>query len=886
MTKWVYGFSPSKTEGNRELKNLLGGKGANLAEMSSLGIAVPPGFTVTTEACLEYEKLENSFSDEMKEQILAAVKEVEKDTGKGFGDPSNPLLFSVRSGARVSMPGMMDTVLNLGLNEETVKGLAELTGNSRFAWDSYRRFIQMYSNVVMGFNHSMLESTLEDLKEARQVENDTDLTAEDWQQLCHVYKDLILQESGNVFPDNPQDQLWMAIAAVFGSWNNDRAITYRQLHSIPHNWGTAVNVQSMVYGNMGDDSATGVCFTRDPSTGEKKFFGEFLINAQGEDVVAGIRTPHPINNESKNDTNKALSTLEGEMPEAYNELVEVYKKLEAHYKDMQDIEFTIEKGRLYLLQTRNGKRTTAAGIKIAVDLVAEGLLSEEEAVMRIQPEDLNQLLHPRLDPDYSKTVLTKGLPASPGAAGGEVCFDSDAAHMKAENGKKVILVRQETSPEDISGMVASEGILTARGGMTSHAAVVARGMGKPCVAGCSDIKIDYASQTMTVSGKTYKDGDLITIDGATGEVIDGLVPTIAASIDDNFAKFMSWVDKRRKLHIRTNADNPEDTAVALKFGAEGIGLCRTEHMFFDPERILAVREMIFAETRTDRQNALDKLLPFQREDFVGIFTTLNGMPANIRLLDPPLHEFLPHNENEKTQLAEHLDIEVREVEDRIERLHEFNPMLGHRGCRLGITYPEVYQMQVRAIIEAAFVCKDKGIEVKPEIMIPLVGIDFELTVLKEKSIEVIDQIFAEKGAKIDYKIGTMIELPRAAITAGEIAPHADFFSFGTNDLTQTTFGLSRDDAGKFLGHYVEKGLLHVDPFVSLDQKGVGYLVELACKEGRKTNDKIHLGICGEHGGDPQSIHFCHKAGLDYVSCSPYRVPVARLAAAQASIEAK
>jgi len=885
-TKWVYGFSPEKTEGNRELKNLLGGKGANLAEMSSLGIAVPPGFTVTTEACLDYEKNQNKFSDEVKEQIVSAIKEVEKNTGKGFGDSSNPLLFSVRSGARVSMPGMMDTVLNLGLNETTVEGLAKLTENPRFAWDSYRRFIQMYANVVMNFNLSMLESTLEDLKEAREVELDTDLTADDLKQLCSVYKDLISQESGQTFPDEPMEQLWLAISAVFGSWNNDRAITYRQLHAIPHEWGTAVNVQSMVYGNMGDDSATGVCFTRDPSTGDKRFFGEFLVNAQGEDVVAGIRTPHPINSESKNETNNSLSTLEEVMPAAYNELVEVYKKLEAHYRDMQDIEFTIEKDRLYLLQTRNGKRTTAAAIKIAVDLVEENILSEEEAIMRVAPEDLNQLLHPRLDPEYNKTVLTKGLPASPGAAGGEICFDSDSAHMQSENGKKVILVRQETSPEDISGMVASEGILTARGGMTSHAAVVARGMGKPCVAGCSDIKIDSHNETMMVAGKIFKAGDLLTIDGATGEVIEGLVPTIAASIDENFAKFMSWVDSRRRLDIRTNADNPEDARVALKFGAEGIGLCRTEHMFFDPERILAVREMIFAETRVNREKALETLLPFQRKDFVEIFTALEGKPANIRLLDPPLHEFLPHQDSERDQLAEHLDIELKEVEERIDRLHEFNPMLGHRGCRLGVTYPEVYQMQVRAIIEAAFICKEKGIPVKPEIMIPLVGIDLELSILKEKALETINEIFNQKQDKIEYKIGTMIELPRAAITADEIAPHADFFSFGTNDLTQTTFGLSRDDSGKFLGEYVSKGILLVDPFVSLDQKGVGHLVKHACKLGREANKDIHLGICGEHGGDPASIHFCHSAGLDYVSCSPYRVPVARLAAAQASIGEK
>ncbi|MFT6069619.1 MAG: pyruvate,orthophosphate dikinase [Bacteriovoracaceae bacterium] len=885
-TKWVYGFSPDKTEGSKELKNLLGGKGANLGEMSSLGIAVPPGFTFTTEACLEYERLENNFSEEMKTQIKAAILEVEKNTGKGFGNPKNPLLFSVRSGARVSMPGMMDTVLNLGLNASTVNGLAELTENPRFAWDSYRRFIQMYANVVLNFNLSMLESTLEDLKEARGVELDTELTAKDLEQLCQVYKEMILQESGISFPDEPMDQLWLAIAAVFGSWNNSRAIKYREINQIPHEWGTAVNVQSMVYGNMGDDSATGVCFTRDPSTGDKRFFGEFLINAQGEDVVAGTRTPQPINDESKNDSNKDLPTLSSLMPEAYNELVEVYKKLEKHYRDMQDIEFTIEKGRLYLLQTRNGKRTAAAAIKIAVDFVSEGLLSTDEAIMKVAPEDLNQLLHPRLDPNFKKNVLTKGLPASPGAASGEICFDSESAHKKAEAGKKVLLVRQETSPEDISGMVASQGILTARGGMTSHAAVVARGMGKPCVAGCSALKIDSKNKTMVVGSKTFNEGDPLTIDGATGEVIEGLVPTIAASIDENFATFMSWADQRKKLEIRTNSDNPEDTKIALAFGAEGIGLCRTEHMFFEPERIIAVREMIFAENRADRKKALKTILPFQREDFVGIFTALDGRPANIRLLDPPLHEFLPHLDNEKKQLGEHLDIELKEVEERIEKLHEFNPMLGHRGCRLGVTYPEIYQMQVRAIIEAALICKEKGIKTMPEIMIPLVGIDLELSYLKEKSLEEIERVFSEKNDRVDYKLGTMIELPRAAITAGEISKHADFFSFGTNDLTQTTFGLSRDDSGKFLGQYIDKRLLPVDPFVSLDQKGVGFLVKHACAEAKKVNPDIHLGICGEHGGDPASIHFCHKIGLDYVSCSPYRVPVARLAAAQANIEAR
>jgi pyruvate,orthophosphate dikinase len=881
--KWVYLFSKDVTEGNKDMKNLLGGKGANLAEMCSLKLAVPPGFTVTTEACLDYEKNKRVINDEIRGQVLKSITDIEKLTGKKFGDNANPLLFSVRSGARASMPGMMDTVLNLGLNDQSVLGLAKLTGNERFAWDSYRRFIQMYSNVVMDFNVSLLEATLEDLKEARGVHEDTKLSAADLRELVGVFKKIILEETGESFPTDPMDQLWRAISAVFNSWNNPRAITYREIYDIPSSWGTAVNVQSMVFGNMGDDCATGVCFTRDPSTGERKFFGEYLINAQGEDVVAGIRTPCPINDFSKNDSNKSLKTLEETMPEAFKELTAVYQKLEGHYKDMQDIEFTIENKKLYILQTRNGKRTAAAAIKIAVDLVGEGILSKSDAMLRINPEDLNQLLHPRLDPKAKKNIIAKGLPASPGAGAGIIAFTSERAYTLKEDGKKVILVRQETSPEDINGMVASQGIVTARGGMTSHAAVVARGMGKPCVAGCSSLMIDYAAGTLTVNGKRYKEGDSLTIDGATGEIIEGIVPTIEAAITDDFATFMKWSDEFRKLGVRTNADTPEDSKVAVKFGAEGIGLCRTEHMFFEKDRILAVREMIFAETLDNRKKALAKILPFQREDFVGIFTVLNNLPVNIRLLDPPLHEFLPHSEADKKELATSLGLDMKVIEQRGEQLHEFNPMLGHRGCRLGVTFPEIYRMQVQAIIEAALICADKGVVVIPEIMIPLVAVEGELTMLKEEAIAEIERVFKEKGKTIKYKIGTMIELPRAAIMAGSIAPHAEFFSFGTNDLTQTTFGLSRDDAGKFLPEYVSKGLMPNDPFVSIDQEGVGFLMKHAVTEGRKAHPKMHFGICGEHGGEPKSIEFCHKIGLDYVSCSPYRVPIARLSAAQAAI---
>jgi pyruvate,orthophosphate dikinase len=884
MTKWVYKFSAEITDGNKEMKGLLGGKGANLAEMCNLKLAVPAGFTVTTEACLDYYKANKQISSEIKEQVHEALHWVEKLTGKKFGDVENPLLFSVRSGARASMPGMMDTVLNLGLNDKTVIGIAKKTNNPRFAWDSYRRFIQMYSNVVLGVNTSHLESNMEDLKEARGVHEDTELTASDLEELVKVYKSVLLEDHGIVFPQDPMEQLWKAMAAVFGSWHNNRATKYREMNNIPHNWGTAVNIQSMVFGNMGDTCATGVCFTRDPSTGEKKFFGEFLVNAQGEDVVAGIRTPQPINESSKMESNKHQKTLEQVMPGAYADLVADYKKLEAHYKDMQDIEFTIENNKLYILQTRNAKRTVNAALKVAVDLVAEKVISENEAVLRINPEDLNQLLHPRLDPKAKKNIIATGLPASPGAASGHMVFTSKDAEEWAKNGKKVVLVRAETSPEDIGGMAASSGILTARGGMTSHAAVVARGMGKPCVAGCTALVISEKNKTLSVKGKVYNEGDFITFDGANGEVYEGIIPTIEAKITADFATFMKWADGVRKLKVRTNADTPEDSKVAVEFGAEGIGLCRTEHMFFAPERILAVREMIFAENEKDRKKALDKLLPFQRSDFTGIFKEMNGMPVNIRLLDPPLHEFLPHHEKDQQELANVLGLSMNAIKERNDALHEFNPMLGHRGCRLAITYPEIYLMQVRAIVEAAIESDKNGIKVFPEIMIPLTSELKEYSLIKNECQAEIEKVFKEKNHTVKYKMGTMLELPRACIMAGDIAKEAEFFSFGTNDLTQTTFGLSRDDAGKFLPSYTSRGIYPKDPFVSIDTEGVGFLMKHAVSEGKKTNPAIHAGICGEHGGEPASVEFCHKIGLDYVSCSPFRVPIARLAAAQAVLK--
>ena len=884
MTKWVYKFSSELTDGNKDMKGLLGGKGANLAEMCNLKLAVPPGFTVTTEACLDYYKANKQITAEIRTQATEALGWVEKLTGKKFGDVENPLLFSVRSGARASMPGMMDTVLNLGLNDKTVIGMAKKTGNPRFAWDSYRRFIQMYSNVVLGVNTSHLESNMEDLKEARGVHEDTQLTASDLEELVKVYKSVLLEDHGIVFPQDPIEQLWKAIAAVFGSWHNNRATKYREMNNIPHDWGTAVNIQSMVFGNMGDTCATGVCFTRDPSTGEKKFFGEFLVNAQGEDVVAGIRTPQPINNDSKMESNKHQMTLEEVMPKAYADLVADYKTLENHYKDMQDIEFTIENNKLYILQTRNAKRTVNAALKVAVDLVAEKMISEKEAILRIHPEDLNQLLHPRLDPKAKKVTIATGLPASPGAASGQMVFTSKDAEDWAKDGKKVVLVRAETSPEDIGGMAAATGILTARGGMTSHAAVVARGMGKPCIAGCTALVISEKNKTLTVKGKVFKEGDYITFDGANGEVYEGVIPTIEAKITADFATFMKWADAARRLKVRTNADTPEDAKTAVEFGAEGIGLCRTEHMFFAPERILAVREMIFAETDRDRKKALDKLLPFQRADFNGIFKEMSGLPVNIRLLDPPLHEFLPHQVKDQQELADVLGISIQAVQERNDALHEFNPMLGHRGCRLAITYPEIYLMQVRAIIEAAIESDQKGIKVLPEIMIPLISELREYSTIQAECKAEIEKVFKEKNHTVKYKMGTMLELPRACIMAGEIAKEAEFFSFGTNDLTQTTFGLSRDDAGKFLPSYTSRGIYPKDPFVTIDIPGVGFLMKHAISEGKKANASIHAGICGEHGGEPASVEFCHQIGLDYVSCSPFRVPIARLAAAQAALK--
>ena len=883
MKKWVYRFSAENTEGNKTMKDLLGGKGANLAEMCGLKLPVPPGFTVSTDACNDYYVTGKEISEEIKNQVIVALQEVETITGKKFGDATDPLLFSVRSGARVSMPGMMDTVLNLGMNDKTVKAMALKTNNPRFAWDSYRRFIQMFSNVVLGLNTSILESQLEDLKEARNYKEDTELDAEDLEELVEVYKQVLLEEFGKTFPQDPMDQLWSAIGAVFGSWRNPRAEKYRQMNGFSDKWGTAVNVQSMVFGNTGETSGTGVCFTRNPSTGEKVFFGEYLMNAQGEDVVAGIRTPAPINNDSKNDSNKSLATLEEVMPKAFEELEVIYKKLEVHYRDMQDIEFTIEEGTLYILQTRGGKRTINAALKIAIDLVEEKLLTEKEAVLRIEPEALDNLLHPRLDPKADKVILTTGLPASPGAASGQIVFDSEVAQTWTDLNKKVILVRQETSPEDIGGMNVAEGILTARGGMTSHAAVVARGMGKPCVAGCTALEINEKNKILRIGKKEFHEGDFITFDGSSGEVYDGVVPTIEAEISDNFAVYMSWADKFRTLKVRTNADNPHDAQIALGFGAEGIGLCRTEHMFFAPERILAVREMIFALSEADRKIALDKILPFQREDFEGLFREMNGLPVNIRLLDPPLHEFLPHKDSENVELAEVLNVDVKIIEQRKSNLHEFNPMLGHRGCRLGVTYPEIYKMQIRAIMEAAINMKAAGIVVIPEIMVPLIADKEELSILVKEAKEEIALVFEEKKTKIKYKMGTMLELPRACITANEVAEVAEFFSFGTNDLTQTTFGLSRDDAGKFLPMYEARGIFPNDPFVSLDEKGVGFLVEHAVRTGKEVNPNLHTGICGEHGGEPKSIDFCHRAGLDYVSCSPFRVPIARLAAAQSAI---
>ncbi len=887
MNKWVYNFGDGVSEGNATMKNLLGGKGANLAEMCSLGLPVPPGFTITTELCTAYYENNKQYPADLEAQIVAALSKIEKALDKKFGDATNPLLVSVRSGARASMPGMMDTVLNLGLNDKTVEGLAKKSGNERFAYDSYRRFIQMYSDVVLGVDHYHFEELLDLKKEDKGVSQDTDLNANDLKELVASYKAKVQEELGKAFPQDVKEQLWGAIDAVFGSWMNNRAITYRKLHEIPESWGTAVNVQSMVFGNMGQDCATGVAFTRDPSTGDNEFYGEYLVNAQGEDVVAGIRTPQQItvHGKKKNDSN--LPCMEEEMPDVYKELVKVYHRLEKHYRDMQDIEFTVQDRKLWILQTRNGKRTAAAAIRIASDMVSEGIIDKEEAIKRIDPASLDQLLHPTLDPKAHRRVIDRGLPASPGAASGSVVFNAEDAEFKAANGEKVVLVRIETSPEDIHGMHAAEGILTARGGMTSHAAVVARGMGKPCVSGAGGLRIDYKTKICKVGTVEIKEGDIITINGSSGEVILGEVPTIQPNLSGDFAQIMEWADEVRKLKVRTNAETPEDAATARKFGAEGIGLCRTEHMFFESERIIAVREMILAEDEAGRRKALAKLLPMQRGDFVEIFKIMEGLPVTIRLLDPPLHEFLPHTDEDMAEVAKVTKMSVEDIKRRAAQLNEHNPMLGHRGCRLGITYPEIYEMQARAIFEAAVqVTKSGGKPVEPEVMIPLALSKRELDILKVVIDSAAQAVFKETGTKLDYLVGTMIELPRAALKAGELAETAEFFSFGTNDLTQTTLGISRDDAASFIGEYREKGIFEHDPFVRLDRDGVGELISIAAERGRKTRSDIKLGICGEHGGNPDSVHFCQEIGLDYVSCSPYRVPIARLAAAHAALKEK
>ena len=880
--KYVYFFGGGKAEGTAEMKSLLGGKGANLAEMTSIGLPVPAGFTITTEVCSEYYENDRNYPPTLKDEVNANLNKIEGLMGKKFGDPKNPLLVSVRSGARASMPGMMDTILNLGLNEITIQGIIDQSGDKRFAYDAYRRFVQMYSDVVMGMDGSILEHILERKKEGKGVTLDTDLSAEDWQELVSTFKAKIRETLGQDFPEDPQEQLWGAIGAVFGSWMNQRAITYRKLNNIPPDWGTAVNIQSMVFGNMGADCATGVAFTRDPSTGENYFYGEYLVNAQGEDVVAGIRTPQPLSKAKKKD---GVPSMEEVMPECYQQLLKIRDILEKHYVDMQDIEFTIEKGTLYMLQTRNGKRTARAAVKIAVDMVKEGLIDEKKAVLRVQPSQLDQLLHPSLDPNAPRKVIARGLPASPGAASGEVVFSADEAEVAAKIGLKVILVRIETSPEDIHGMHAAQGILTARGGMTSHAAVVARGMGKCCVAGCGEIKVDYAANEFTANGKTISKGDVITLDGSTGEVMLGNVPTVPPQLTVDFGTLMTWVDKFRKLKVRANADTPTDARVAREFGAQGIGLTRTEHMFFEADRIAAVREMILADSVEARKIALAKILPMQKGDFIGIFREMKGLPVTIRLLDPPLHEFLPHEAKDIEALAQTMGVSVQALKAKVDYLHEFNPMLGHRGCRLGVTFPEIYDLQVQAIMEATCeLTKNEGFTIVPEIMIPLVATVSELKSLRENAVGVCEGVIKRYGVEVDYLIGTMIELPRAALTADEIAQEAEFFSFGTNDLTQTTFGLSRDDAGKFLPHYLEMGLLPEDPFVTIDQDGVGQLVKMGCDKGRAGRPGIKLGICGEHGGDPASVIFCHKIGLDYVSCSPFRVPIARLAAAHASLQ--
>lgn len=883
MTKWVYTFGDGVAEGDASMRNLLGGKGANLAEMSRVGVPVPPGFTITTEVCTYYYENSHAYPTDLKDQVLTALANIETKMGRKFGDAQNPLLFSVRSGARVSMPGMMDTVLNLGLNDETVVGLAERSGNAKFAYDSYRRFIQMYGDVVMGVHSSKFESVLDRVREENGYKFDNQMTVDQLKEVIKEFKEICAKD-GHPLPQDPYEQLWGGIGAVFGSWMVDRAIYYRKLNHIPSDWGTAVNVQTMVFGNYGDTSATGVCFSRDPATGENYFYGEYLKNAQGEDVVAGIRTPQPMTKLVKERRQMDLPCMEEEFPKVYQELSNIRAKLEAHYKDMQDMEFTIQDGKLWMLQTRNGKRTGTAALRIAVEMVHEGLIDKKTAIMRVDAAQLDQLLHPMFDKNEKKEVLTTGLPASPGAAVGQVVFSAEDAEKAAEEGKKVVLVRIETSPEDIAGMHVSQGILTARGGMTSHAAVVARGMGKPCVSGVADMRIDYEAKFLKVGDTTIKEGEMISIDGTTGQVMKGALKLVLPEMTGSFGEFMSWVDETRTLGVRTNAETPLDAKTARNFGAEGIGLCRTEHMFFDPARINHMRQMILAHSKEDRRKALDKLLPYQRQDFVDLFTIMEGLPVTIRFLDPPLHEFLPNKKEEQAEIAKELGVSVDEVAARTAKLHEANPMLGHRGCRLGVTYPEINEMQARAVFEAAIEVMNKtGKTIVPEIMIPLVGTKKELDLAKSVVVNVANSVMAEKGVKFDYHVGTMIELPRAAITADKIAETAEFFSFGTNDLTQTTLGMSRDDAGSFLPEYVQKGIYARDPFASLDQEGVGALVEIAVQKGKATRPNIKLGICGEHGGDPETIDFCHRVGLTYVSCSPYRVPIARLAAAQAAV---
>ena len=886
-TKWVYGFGDGKAEGNAGMRNLLGGKGANLAEMSSLGLPVPPGFTITTDVCTYYYAHEKTYPPELKANVDAALARVEASVGAKFGDVNNPLLVSVRSGSRASMPGMMDTVLNLGLTNETVAGLIKRSGDARFAYDSFRRFIQMYGNVVLGVDHHLFEEILEEYKHANRRSLDTDMTADDWKAVIDSYLEMVKTELGRPFPQDVQEQLWGAIGAVFSSWMNPRAITYRRLQEIPADWGTAVNVQAMVFGNMGDDCATGVAFTRNPSTGENAFYGEYLVNAQGEDVVAGIRTPQHLTIAGKIANHSDLPAMEEVMPGLFDQLNDVRLKLETHYRDMQDIEFTVQQSKLYMLQTRNGKRTAAAALKVAVDMVDEGLITREEAVKRIEPGSLDQLLHPTHDPKAPRRVVSRGLPASPGAASGRVVFSAEDAVTQAGLGEAVILVRIETSPEDIHGMAVAKGILTTRGGMTSHAAVVARGMGRPCVAGAGELKVDYKTQQFVVGPNRIQAGDVVTIDGSTGEIMLGKVPTIEPELSGDFGKLMEWADGIRRLKVRANAETPLDARTARGFGAEGIGLCRTEHMFFEADRIIAVREMILAENETGRRAALAKILPMQQKDFVELFRIMEGLPVTIRLLDPPLHEFLPHTEAEMDEVARAAGTEPLRVRQRAQQLHESNPMLGHRGCRLGISYPEIYEMQVRAIFQAAVeVTKGGGLPVTPEIMVPLVGTRKELDILKEMIDRVGAEVIKAGGIKLTYTVGTMIELPRAALRAGDIAGAAEFFSFGTNDLTQTTLGISRDDAGGFMPDYRRLNIFEQDPFASLDQEGVGELLEMAVERGRKTRPGLKIGICGEHGGDPSSIFFCEKTGLDYVSCSPYRVPIARLAAAQAKLSVK